>query len=66
MLTGETLSDNKEFIKSINGITISPKKSFCILKIWMKDILFQNVSKLNEIPELSFNGCIFKKHKPGF
>lgn len=66
MLTGESLSNNKDLLNSINGITISPKKSFCILKIWMKNILFQNVSKLNEIPNLTFNGCIFKKHKPDF
>ena len=66
MLTGNTISNNKKLIKSINGITISPKKSFCILKIWMDCIEFQNVTELNSIPELSFVGCLFKKHKPDF
>lgn len=66
MLTGKTLSKNKKLVESINGITISPKKSFCILKIWMENITFQNVHELNPIPELAFNGCIFKKHKPDF
>ena len=66
MLTGNTLSNNKKLVESINGITISPKKSFCILKIWMENINFQSVSELNKVPELSFTGCIFKKHKPDF
>ena len=66
MLTGKTLSKNKKLVESINGITISPKKSFCILKIWMENITFQNVHELNPVPELAFNGCIFKKHKPDF
>ena len=66
MLTGNTLSKNKELVKSINGVTISPKKSFCILKIWMKTITFQSITELNNVPELSFTGCIFKKHKPDF
>ena len=66
MLTGNTLSNNKELVKTINGVTISPKKSFCILKIWMENITFQNVTQLNNVPELAFTGCIFKKHKPDF
>ena len=66
MLAGNTLSNNKELVKTINGVTISPKKSFCILKIWMENIMFQNVTQLNNVPELAFTGCIFKKHKPDF
>ena len=52
--------------KVINGITISPKRSFCIVKIWMKNCTIQNPSKLAEIPGLSVQGCIFKKHKPEY
>ena len=32
----------------------------------MENINFQSVSELNKVPELSFTGCIFKKHKPDF
>ena len=32
-LIGENLSSNKKLQKNINGITISPKKNFCIIKI---------------------------------
>ena len=42
LLTGESLSTDKAFQDNITGITISPKKSFCILKIWMKSLDFQN------------------------
>ena len=64
LLTGETLTSNEKFLKTINGITVSPKKSFCILKIWTSTLDFQNVSILNKIESVSFQGCLFKKHKP--
>ena len=64
LLTGETLTDNEKFLTTINGITVSPKKSFCILKIWTSTLDFQNVNVLNKIENVSFQGCLFKKHKP--
>ena len=36
-LIGETLINDKEIIYNINGISISPKKNFCIIKLWIKD-----------------------------
>jgi translation initiation factor 4E len=66
IMVGETLSNNHKMSKIINGITISPKKSFCIIKIWLKDCTVQNPEKLTEIPGLSIQGCIFKRHKPEF
>ena len=63
-MAGETLSNNHKLSGVINGITISPKRSFCIVKIWMKNCSIQNPSKLTDIPGLSVQGCIFKKHKP--
>lgn len=67
LLGGETLSNNDGFINSITGITISPKKNFCILKLWMKNCTYQNVSVINaEIKNLSTQGCIFKKHTPEY
>lgn len=65
VLTGETISNDPKFLESINGITISPKKSFCILKIWMKDLDYQNPRAITtEIDGLTLTGCLFKKHKP--
>ena len=66
VMVGETLSNNHRMSKVINGITISPKRSFCIVKIWMRNCTIQNPSKLTEIPGLSVQGCIFKRHKPEY
>ena len=66
LLTGETLAKEKNFQDNITGITISPKKSFCILKIWMKNLEFQNPRVINEVKGLQVGGCLFKKHKPNY
>lgn len=66
MLSGESITKNKNLLKTINGITVSPKKSFCILKIWTGTLKYQNVKELVEIEGVSFQGCIFKKHKPDY
>ena len=66
LLTGETLSKEKNFQDNITGITISPKKSFCILKIWMKNLEFQNPRVIHEVKGLQVGGCLFKKHKPNY
>ena len=58
---GESISDNLDFLKCVNGITISPKKNFCILKIWMSSCKYQN-PELIKINELSKQSCLFKKH----
>lgn len=65
-LCGETLFVNKTNHKLINGITISPKKNFCIVKIWLQSCAVQDPSSLITIPNLSIQGCLFKKHEPEF
>ena len=65
VLLGETISTNSSFVNNVNGITISPKKNFCIVKIWMKTCEFQNPTMVtNEINGISPQGCLFKKHEP--
>ena len=67
VLVGQSISKDKKFIDGLSGITISPKKNFCIIKIWMNNCLNQNPSVVtNEIPNLIPNGCIFKKHTPTY
>lgn len=34
--------DNEKICKNINGISISPKKHFCIIKIWLDDFDYIN------------------------
>ena len=65
-LTGGSVSLNRNFFDNTNGITISPKKSFCILKFWMTDLQYQNPKEIIEINGLSSHGCLFKKHNPNY
>jgi len=65
-LCGETLCVDKKNSELINGITISPKKNFCIIKVWLSDCTIQDPNILIHINNLSKQGCIFKKHEPEF
>ena len=67
VLVGETISQQNSFVSNVTGITISPKKNFCIIKIWMSNCVNQNPSIItNEIKDLSSQGCLFKKHVPEY
>jgi len=64
---GNTLSKQMSFVDKVNGFTISPKKNFCIVKIWMADCANQNPAIVtNEIKGIVSQGCIFKKHAPEY
>lgn len=65
-MVGETLANNPKILNSITGITISPKRTFCIVKIWLSNCNIQDPSKLTPVPGLSNHGCLFKRHKPEF
>ena len=65
-LCGESLSKNPKYSRLINGITVSPKKSFCIVKIWLTDLTMQDGGQIIDIPKLTKNGVAFKAHKPEF
>ena len=66
LLTGETISNNPKFQENVTGITISPKKSFCILKIWLSSLNYQNPRIIQQVDGLDVRGCLFKKHKPNY
>lgn len=66
LLCGESLCVDKIHNKHINGITISPKKNFCIIKIWLDISSLQDSNIINSIPNLVKQGCLFKKHEPEF
>ena len=55
-LINENISD-----ENINGISISPKKNFCIIKIWTKNNN-TDITKINKIENISYDGIIFKAH----
>jgi len=66
VVTGNTISTDKTFVKNVNGITISPKKAFCIMKIWMSGTDKQNPKEILPINGLNSHGCLFKKHNPEY
>jgi len=67
VIVGNTVSKQNSFVNSVTGITISPKKNFCIIKIWMTDCSNQNASIVSDdIKGLSPVGCLFKKHNPEY
>tara|TARA_B100000401_G_scaffold326512_1_gene226644 strand:+ start:14762 stop:15238 length:477 start_codon:yes stop_codon:yes gene_type:complete len=59
---GETLFNDECPEKCINGVTLSPKKNFGILKIWTKDCVIQDSSQINLFDGLTKEGCMFRKH----
>ena len=61
VLLGETLT-NPEIGDYINGISVSPKKNFCIIKIWLSNCKYNNPDIIKDIEGLCKNGCLFKKH----
>lgn len=65
-IVGGTISDKLTFANSVTGITISPKKNFCIIKIWMSNSNNQDPSKIAPIFGLPSQGCLFKKHIPEY
>tara|TARA_Y100000389_G_scaffold188065_3_gene210149 strand:- start:12284 stop:12772 length:489 start_codon:yes stop_codon:yes gene_type:complete len=62
MVTGETISNEQMVSLDVNGISISPKKNFCIVKIWFSSCSNQNPKLIECKYGLSHSGCIFKKH----
>ncbi len=61
-LLGNTLTNRGIINNTFNGITISPKRNFCIIKIWTAGCLYQNPDIILPIEHLSSQGCLFKKH----
>ena len=67
VLSGNCISGNPNFVNNVTGITISPKKNFCIIKIWMTDCQFQNPAVVTtDVKGLTSAGCLFKKHTPEY
>ena len=65
-ITGGSISSSIPFVKSVTGITISPKKNFCIIKIWMTNCDHQNPAVIAYVKGLQAQGCLFKKHTPEY
>jgi len=70
-IIGNTLTIDETIMTNINGVSISPKKNFCIIKIWMKKVCFDNFDPLSnkdpfdihKIFNIEEQICVFKQHK---
>lgn len=65
-VVGCSISNSDAFVNSVTGITISPKKNFCIIKIWMNNCQHQNPAVVVPVKGLQSQGCLFKKHTPEY
>jgi hypothetical protein len=61
-LATNLLSKNDKFLNNVTGVTISPKKTFCIVKIWMETVKYQSVVAMENIDFMNAHGCLFKRH----
>ena len=61
-LLGKTLFNDKKIDNHVNGISLSPKTSFCILKIWMDNDEYQDPNSFLPIMNVDLKLCIFKKY----
>ena len=67
VVVGGTVSKQLGYVNNVTGITISPKKNFCIIKIWMSDCSNQNPEVVtSDLKGISSQGCLFKKHTPEY
>ena len=63
-LVGETICNDYNHFKLVTGISISPKKDFCIIKIWISSPSHQNPKMfLTDIKGLVAQGCLFSLFK---
>ena len=63
LLIGEKILKNDEEYNNINGLSISPKKQFSIIKIWLKKSSINDTKFLNKMVNFNHNEAIYKSHK---
>ena len=61
-ITGNTVSDNPEFLSDIAGVVLSPKKHYYIVQIWMKTRSHSSTLLSPIIQRLAKDEIIFKKY----
>jgi hypothetical protein len=62
-LVSESLCRSEENSSIINGISISPKKNFCIIKIWNNNKTKCDTAIINKFSDkINFDECMYKCH----
>ena len=60
-ILGETLGKTDKLSMNINGISISPKRNYYIVRIWIKDKKFASFNNYNiKVPK--FSTLMYKNH----
>jgi len=63
-MIGECITHDSSHIMEINGISISPKKNFCILKIWNRDSSLNTNNFLsNKLEFLNMKEVLYSSHE---
>jgi translation initiation factor 4E len=60
-ILGETLGKSRKFSENVNGISISPKKNYHILRIWIKNSEFASSINYNIKPP-KYSTLMYKNH----
>ena len=62
-MIGETICSDTNMAMTVNGISISPKKNFCIVKIWNNDCANNQTSIIsNELSFLNPTDALYTNH----
>jgi len=62
-ICGEIITKDHKNIDSINGISLSPKKNFCIIKIWNNDRTNIENILVDKINNINLSLCLYKNNK---
>ena len=60
-LVGNTLGKNEEVADNICGISISPKRNYCIMRIWIGSNVFNNID-MYDVTVPSYTQVMYKEH----
>ena len=60
-MIGEYLYRDVDRNDEINGLSISPKKNFCVIKIWSSQCDDIETGVFSDIPFLDLSGSIYRK-----
>lgn len=62
-ICGEIITKDHKNMDSINGISLSPKKNFCIIKIWNNDKNNIEDVLVDKINNINLSLCLYKNNK---
>ena len=63
VIMGEYLTNDSKENSNLNGLSISPKRSFCVIKIWTKNVVEDKDDYFSPyIPFLDLDGSLYRKH----